>query len=518
MAPLLPATTRSLHRLAFAWVAIALCAACSGPNPSGSAIPLSPAGHSARHLSQSGVVVNPAQIGPQVSSEVLGADENVWFDITFPGLAKSFVQAGLTATRWPGGHGADRYHWKSNTYGIGVCSTGFKIGKPYPKSTFDNFMQDIAIPAHLDVAITVNYGSNPKCTAGDKSDEAADWVKYANVTKGYHVTWWTVGNEQYSPDSLDLRSMPHDPTQYAQTVSTDYYHKMKAASPLLPINVCVDASIKSKTWDPTVFSQATFDCVEVHFYPQKGQSVNDTFLLNNGVKGFTYSINVIKGQLSAAGKGATPIYVGEIGSALPPGDKQNMSITQALYAGQIIGEMVNDGIPRATWHSAFGDCDPPSKGGDFSKYLYGWQDFGGTMIFSIGTTRVGCSTTKVKLGTLMPTATAFEVASHFVRNGEHALGASVVGMPDIRAYASTYNGGYALMLFNLNETATENVPVTITGKTSGTGGPMWWYDKKRYDWSKRDKWKGPLSSTLASWQNSFTVVMPPWSMVVVQTN
>ncbi len=109
------------------------------------------------------------------------------------------------------------------------------------------------------------------------------------------------------------------------------------------------------------------------------------------------------------------------------------------------------------------------------------------------------------------------MASHFVRNGEHMLGASVVGMPDVRAYATTYGRGYALMLFNLNKWTSQIVPVTIEGKTSGSGGPMMTYDKALYDASKKNKWKGPSSSTLSSWRNSFKVTLPPWSMVVVRT-
>lgn len=194
-----------------------------------------------------------------------------------------------------------------------------------------------------------------------------------------------------------------------------------------------------------------------------------------------------------------------------------MSITQALYAGQVIGEVLNDGIARATWHSGYGDCQTPSKGGDFSKTLYGWQNFGGSMIFSVGTVRHHCSNEDVPLGTLMPTAVTFEVASHFVRNGEHMLGVSVGGMPDVRAYATTYNGGYALMLFNLSKTSPQSVPVTIDGKTSGSGGTVWWYDKRRYDASKTNVWKGPAQRPLSGWQNSFTMQLPPWSMTVVQT-
>jgi hypothetical protein len=291
---------------------------------------------------------------------------------------------------------------------------------------------------------------------------------------------------------------------------------MKAASSI-PINVCVDASIRRQAWDATVFSQAKFDCVEVHYYPQIGTHVNDTFLLNNGVRGLTASIKKVQGELVAAGRGGTPIYLGEMGSALPPGDKQEMSITQALYAGQIIGEMLNDGIARASWHNGFGGCDSASKGGDFSKTLYGWQNFGGAMIFSDGTLLDQCSNENVPRGTLLPTAVTFGVASHFVRNGEHMLGVSVSGFRDIRAYATTYARGYALMLFNLNKTSTESVPVRIAGKSSGSGGAVWMYDKTIYDASKHNVWNGPSHWKLWGWRNSFTLMLPPWSMKVVQT-
>jgi len=159
----LQATARSLSPLIVASIAIALCAACSGSNPAGSAIPISAADQKIHHLTQSGVVVNPSQVGAQVSTSVLGADMDVWFDITKASLATSFEHAGMTTTRWPGGKAADRYHWKTNKDGVGIC--GGK-DEPNPNSTFNNFMTDVALPAHLDVAITVNYGSNPQCTGG----------------------------------------------------------------------------------------------------------------------------------------------------------------------------------------------------------------------------------------------------------------------------------------------------------------------------------------------------------------
>jgi hypothetical protein len=46
---------------------------------------------------------------------------------------------------------------------------------------------------------------------------------------------------------------------------------------------------------------------------------------------------------------------------------------------------------------------------------------------------------------------------------------------------------------------------------------VWTYDKALYNKSKKNKWAGPKSSTLPSWQNSFNINLPPWSMIVVRT-
>jgi hypothetical protein len=320
---------------------------------------------------------------------------------------------------------------------------------------------------------------------------------------------------------LDLNPHPYEAWEYAQIVTRSYYQQMKAASPI-PINVCADADPQragphGNSWDSTLFALAQFDCVEMHYYPQHGYNVNDAFLIDSAPQGLTQEIQTLRGELAAAGRGGTPIYIGEMGSDTEPGGKQELSITQALYAGQAIGEMLNDGITRATWHIGYGHCDPPTNGGNYSKTLYGWQNYGGAMIFSGGDIAKSCNGQNVPLGTFFPTADTFEVASHFVRNGEHMLGVSVSGMPDIRAYATTHTGGYALMVFNLNKTSTEFVPVTIAGKSSGSGGPIWTYDKTIYDASKKNVWNGPATSTLSSWQNSFTLTLPPWSMTVVQT-
>ncbi len=189
------------------------------------------------------------------------------------------------------------------------------------------------------------------------------WVAYANATQRYGVGWWTVGNEQWAPGALDLHFHPHSPAQYARIEASRFYPAMKAASPT-PINVCVGVQPRNRYWDPIVLAKARYDCVEMHYYAQSSENITDTFLLQQAIPILHGYLVKLKGELAAAGHAAAPIYLGEIGSSTSPPGKQSQSIVQALFAGQVIGELISSGVTRATWHMGNGDCSTPSDGGE----------------------------------------------------------------------------------------------------------------------------------------------------------
>ena len=65
--------------------------------------------------------------------------------------------------------------------------------------------------------IIANYGTGTPA-------EAADWVRYANVTKGYGAKYWTIGNENYGNGHYGSAWEADDhadksATQYARLVS-----------------------------------------------------------------------------------------------------------------------------------------------------------------------------------------------------------------------------------------------------------------------------------------------------------
>jgi len=56
-------------------------------------------------------------------------------------------------------------------------------------------MTEDVLPAGAQAIITVNYGSNQAGTGGGNPAEAADWVRYANLDKGWNIHYWEIGNE-----------------------------------------------------------------------------------------------------------------------------------------------------------------------------------------------------------------------------------------------------------------------------------------------------------------------------------
>ena len=453
------------------------------------------------------VTINPGAPGATVTDQILGMNMANWFDPTQAGAAPPLKVAGVHAIRWPGGSAADTFHWATNS----ECNGGYVD----TNATFANLFTDFVKPDKLDVAVTVNYGSNAACNGGGDPTEAASWVAAAKKA-GQHVSHWTVGNEVYGSWEYDLHAVPHDAATYASAVASGFYPDMKAANRKALVGVVVEPNW-NPLWDPIVLGQAKYDFVEYHYYAQEPGQESDTYLVGRAAQDFAAGLAAVQADLSAAGHASTPIYVGELGSVSYNPGKQTSSITQALFAGQALGEMMNAGVSRATWWLAYGGC-ADANSGNFSQSLYGWQNFGGYMVFSDGTPEYGCSNaTQTALGTMLPTSRAYQLFATVAKPGQHALAAVVGGnSTDLRAYALTQKGGTALVLFNVNETNTLPVSVTVTGVSHASKVTVNTYDRAIYDESQNNVWAGPVETKLGAQALPLTVTLAPWSMNVVQ--
>ena len=458
---------------------------------------------------QSTVSVDLSSTGPTITDQLLGMNMAVWYDLVTnqAGILSGFQDAGIKAVRWPGGSDSDLYHWSTNT----LCDGGYADAN----DTFANFVNDLAVPAKLDVALTANYGSNSTCTGGGEPSEAAAWVTQA-LADGLTVSHMTVSNEEYGNWEYDLHSTPNDPTIYAAAVvgATGYYQSIKTASPDTLVGVVVDADNAAGGWDNTVLANAkgSYDFVEYHYYPETPGQESDPFLVNQAAQNLTANLNTVKSELAKWGTPDTPIYVGEIGGPYSNPGKQSWSITQGLYAGQVLCEMMNDGTSRLTWWIGYGNCNGTS--GNESSSLYGWQDFGAYNVFSDGPSETNCPGAG-PLGTMSPTARAFQLFSSVAVTGQTALTANVAGdTTDVRAYAATNPSGTALVLFNNNETAPQQVVISLSAKTSSPSITVTTYDKAIYDQSQNGVWAAPTSASLTNQSLPLTITLSPWSMNV----
>jgi len=501
-----------------------------------------------------GVAVNTSTLGPATTNQTLGVNMAAWYDeITNAGaINTAFGQAGIQALRWPGGSWSDQYHWGYNngaalvTPYMCTCSsttscTANNTSGWAGYGTFAQFASAIPQAGPYDLALTADYGTNEACTAGGDPNEAAGWVAAA-INDGFTVSHMTVGNEEYGSWETDLHASPHNPATYAGTVTggSGFYDLIKAQSPGTLVGVVVDADNTTGGWDDTVLANAkgSYDFVEYHYYPETPGEENDNTLIQDDARELTSNINTLKSELTKWGTAGTPIYVGEISGPYSNPGKQSWSITQGLYAGEVLGEMMNDGVSRLTWWISFGNCN--GDNGNDSSSLYGWQTFGAYNIFADGAGDTGGTDNSAcdyggPIGSMSPTAEAFNLFQHVAVNGEHQLTPSVTGdTTDVRAYAATHAGGTALVLFNLNETTEETVVVTLSsGQTSSTDVSVETYDKEIYDYTNTNcaldpsctvdpnhnystaVWAPPTTTDMGTQTLPLALTLQPWSMNVV---
>jgi alpha-L-arabinofuranosidase len=95
-----------------------------------------------------------------------------------PASVNLLKAAGVGMMRYPGGSYGDGYHWQAGTM------TG--AGYVAPGTGFDSFMGTVKSVGAQAILIA-NYGSGTP-------QEAAGWVQYANITKGYHDQYWELDN------------------------------------------------------------------------------------------------------------------------------------------------------------------------------------------------------------------------------------------------------------------------------------------------------------------------------------
>jgi hypothetical protein len=456
------------------------------------------------------IVLDARSRGPAVSSDLYGASLDTWYDFRQSFVNPSLLKTGIHLVRFPGGSESDVYHWEN---GGSLC---FDDGYITPGADFDNLMKRVAGPLSLDIAVTLNYGTNRACNAGGQPSEAAAWVAHAK-SRGYRVSLWTVGNEVYGSWERDLHGHPHDPHTYSDAVRTGYYPLIKKADPGADVGIVVDTP-NDRSWNDVVLREAQpFDFVELHYYPEYNKD-SDRFLLGPAIDNFARDLSGLRDEMTHAGlSSSVPIYLGEYNNDAGNEGKQSVSIVNGLFVGQMLETLANAGVPMSTFWLAYGSCD---ETGDYSKKLFGWQHFGTEALFSDGLPNPyeGCaSTPKIPGGTRFPAARVMAVMAGGVPAGSLVRSVKVPrslrGI--VRAYGFAQGSGYAFAVFN-NTLAAVGVEARIehAGK-SGFTAALTTYGKTQYDKSKNNDWIGPVKRDLGSVGTTVRLTLPAYSISVL---
>jgi alpha-L-arabinofuranosidase len=441
-----------------------------------------------------------------------GLNTAIW-DSSFdtPTTSGALAELGTQILRFPGGSLADFYHW---------ATAKRNDGYSFDPTKFSNFVH-IATNVGAQAIITVNYGTG-------SSNEAAAWVKSANVTNHLGFKYWEVGNECYGASwEADSNTYPHDPYTYAVRTAC-YIILMKQADPTIKIGVPVvtgeDSSdngysshpaynMRTGTyhngWTPVVLATLkslgfTPDFLVHHVYPEY-QSDNDQILLMSSGNWPGDAANLrqqISDYVGAPGTSIELLCTENNADAGNQG-KQSTSIVNGLYLADSLAQLMKTEFNGFVWWDLRNGTD---TSGDFDSSLYGWRTYGDLGIIN-------------GLNTRHPVYYTFKLMQFFAHPGDTVLNATT-DFALLTSYATRKaNGSLAVLLINKDRTNTFDAQIALANYLPWTGALVRSFGIKQDEATRTNSTvpgaKDIATNNLALAGASFSSSFPPYSATLL---
>ncbi|MHB1050967.1 MAG: discoidin domain-containing protein [Bacteroidota bacterium] len=304
------------------------------------------------------VSVDAGSVIRDVNPLLYGINTARWDESLFPGPANEMLltndrdairkikASGVTLLKYPGGNDADHYIWNSKENSESEMDT-------------DEYLA-LCREVGAEPFITINFNESPQL--------AADWVRYCNITRGFNVKYWEVGDEQWGSWAKGHSSPEGYAKRYAEFVTA-----MKAVDPTIKVatNVALSGNAPSlgggsEGWTARVLRAVPehIDMLTITFYPQQWGKENDAELLKS-VDVYRKLFLQLKDEVKrvAGEKKAEEIIYINVGynSVNHSPGPQTLQIVNALWVADMIGAMAEVGTDIACYwavHNAF----PPRKG------------------------------------------------------------------------------------------------------------------------------------------------------------
>ncbi|MBB4715632.1 LPXTG-motif cell wall-anchored protein [Streptomyces luteogriseus] len=403
--------------------------------------------------------------------------------------------AGVRQLRYPGGSGADDFHWKTHTMGNG--------GWIVPNTDFDSFMAT-AKKVGAQPILTANYGSGTP-------QEAADWVKYANIDKGYGVKYWEIGNEVYGnghySNGKGWETDTHadkSPKEYGKNLVA-YAKAMKAVDPTVKIGAVLTtpggwpdkekAPGDSADWNNTVLSIAgsSIDFVIVHWYPG-GKSTADLLNTPSKIAGVTAELRSLIAKYAGSRAASVEIAVTETDAEFSP---VLTSQAAALFAPDTYMTWFEQGATHVDWWNLH------NGSGEAPTTVHGETDYQDGGILSAGTCAGGrCEPPRE---TPFPTYWGIRSLTALAKPGDTMVKSSS-GNSSVAVHAvRSSNGGLNVMLINKSPKNAAQVSLSYAGFTPAAGAV-----------TTVSYGKGDTSLTTAKRGTAVAQTLPPYSITTLQ--
>ncbi|HEU5396329.1 MAG TPA: alpha-L-arabinofuranosidase [Verrucomicrobiae bacterium] len=459
---------------------------------------------------------SPVHLGVDVAQTIrpaearwLGLNTAVWdshFDTAT--TSNALADLGTQILRFPGGSLSDEYHWASNT---SLTNTW------HWATSFANFIH-VATNAGVHAMITVNYGTGT-------SNEAAAWVRSANVTNQLGFKYWEIGNECYGSWETDSNSVPHDPYTYAVRAA-NYIQLMKAADPTIKIGVVAmpgednyvnntnhpaTNSITGQVhygWTPVMLSTLKSlgvapDFLVHHVYPEYGSDNDQTLLLAS--RNWAGDAADLRGQINAyfgAAGSNVELCVTENNADAGNQGRQSTSLVNGLFLADSLAALTRTEFNSFIWWDLRNGLD---TNGDFSASLYGWRTNGDLGIIG-------------GLNTRYPTYYTDKLMQFFVHGGDTVLKASS-DYALLPAYAMRKgDGSVALLVINKDRYDGEGAQVVLTNFAPWSSAIVRSYGMAQDEAARTN---GPLAAqdiatnNLAISGTNFLTTFPPYSVTLL---
>lgn len=452
--------------------------------------------------------VNANQPLYMVSSNLFGVNTAVWDAALGSSTTANYVAtAGIQFLRFPGGSLSDGYHWATNTTDSNTWTWA---------TDFDHFAA-VAVQDKTNAIITTNYGTGT-------AQEAANWVKYSNVTKGYPFHYWEVGNECFGSWEEDAHARPHDPYTYAQQFAL-YYRAIKAVDRSAKVgavlvtgedsyvNYVDHPAMNPRTqtmhngWTPVMLATLKSlgvvpDFVVYHFYAQSPGSESDDALLGSTGNWATDIPNIrqmLNDYLGTTWATNVKIMITENNSVYSNPGKQSVSLVNALYLADSIANVTKTEAAGFVWWDLRNGQETSNNN---SASLYGWRQYGDYGIVSGSNDRY-------------PTYYAFEILRHFARNADVSLGGSS-NYYQLPVYAVKHpNGTVSVMVINKTPSMSLPAQINFSGFTPQGSAYVWSYGIPQDNAAKTGVGSPDVAlKTISNAGSTFSYTFPPYSITV----